>query len=258
MSTPIDSAIEMQLLHSLRFVSYFDVIAAALYIWDYFITLDMEVDLVWRSKWNFMKCLFLVQRYLPFADTVWLVLFQKVGQNLSISDCQQVYHALGWMMLLGTALCEILLGLRAWAVWNRELRPTIILCTVFLILWGPDFAYMAKFQASLQFGSHPYPGFLGCFLLSAQDILFACFVTIMIWDTGSYSQSSPSPLSHRDCVRREPHSVILLFMVIPGFRACQCHNLLQLYVLAYSWIIYVAYRSIWREFSFILCCLSRR
>lgn len=55
----------------------YSVVAAALYIWDYFITFDMEIDLIWRSKWNFMTGLFLVQRYLPFADTVWLVLFRE-------------------------------------------------------------------------------------------------------------------------------------------------------------------------------------
>ncbi|KAH9475769.1 hypothetical protein JR316_0011328 [Psilocybe cubensis] len=100
MSVPVDPGVDMKLLHSIRFVSYFDVIAAALYIWDYLITFDMEVDLVWRSKWNTMKVLFLVQRYLPFADTVFLVLFQKVGRNLSISDCQQVYQALGCPFIL--------------------------------------------------------------------------------------------------------------------------------------------------------------
>ena len=28
----------------------------------------MEVDLVWKLKWNFMKGLYLFQRYLPFID----------------------------------------------------------------------------------------------------------------------------------------------------------------------------------------------
>ena len=27
-----------------------------------------EVDLVWKSKWSFMKGLYLFQRYLPFID----------------------------------------------------------------------------------------------------------------------------------------------------------------------------------------------
>jgi hypothetical protein len=46
-----------------------------MFVWDYIITFGMEVELVWKSKWNFMKGLYLFQRYLPFIDTVCLVLY---------------------------------------------------------------------------------------------------------------------------------------------------------------------------------------
>jgi len=53
------------------------VAASALFIWDYILTFGMEVDLVWKSKWNLMKGLYLFQRYLPFIDAVWLVLYRQ-------------------------------------------------------------------------------------------------------------------------------------------------------------------------------------
>ena len=46
-----------------------------MFVWDYIITFRMEVDLVWKSKWTFMKALYLFQRYLPFIDTVWLIVY---------------------------------------------------------------------------------------------------------------------------------------------------------------------------------------
>jgi len=51
------------------------VASSAMFIWDYILTLGLEVDLVWKSKWNFMKGLYLLQRYLPFIDTIGLVLY---------------------------------------------------------------------------------------------------------------------------------------------------------------------------------------
>jgi Family of unknown function (DUF6533) len=51
------------------------VVASTMFIWDYILTFRMEVDLVWKSKWNFMKGLYLFQRYLPFIDTVCLILY---------------------------------------------------------------------------------------------------------------------------------------------------------------------------------------
>jgi len=44
-------------------------------IWDYALTFRMEVDLVWNAQWNFMKGLYLLQRYLPFIDTISIALY---------------------------------------------------------------------------------------------------------------------------------------------------------------------------------------
>ena len=48
--------------------------ACTVFLWDYILTFGMEVDVVWTSKWNFMKGLYLFQRYLPFTELIWLVL----------------------------------------------------------------------------------------------------------------------------------------------------------------------------------------
>ncbi len=37
-------------------------------VFDWFLTLDLEVSLVWSSPWSGMKVLFLLTRYLPFVD----------------------------------------------------------------------------------------------------------------------------------------------------------------------------------------------
>ena len=51
--------------------------ACVVFLWDYTLTFGMEVDLVWKSKWNFMKGLYLFQRYLPFTEAIWLPLYCK-------------------------------------------------------------------------------------------------------------------------------------------------------------------------------------
>jgi len=81
-----------------------------MFIWDYILTFRMEVDFVWKSKWNFMKGLYLFQRYLPFIDTVWLVLYRQsdlllifwysiflvqTGANLTETTCRKLYYASG-------------------------------------------------------------------------------------------------------------------------------------------------------------------
>jgi hypothetical protein len=55
-----------------------------MFIWDYILTFRMEVDLVWKSKWTFMKALYLVQRYLPFIDMGIVVYRRSDASSISL------------------------------------------------------------------------------------------------------------------------------------------------------------------------------
>ena len=46
-----------------------------MFAWDYILTFGMEVDLVWKSKWNFMKGLYLFQRYFPFIFLIQMIAY---------------------------------------------------------------------------------------------------------------------------------------------------------------------------------------
>jgi len=61
--------------NNLNFLIHTTVASCTMFIWDYILTFRMEVNLVWKSKWNFMKGLYLFQCYLPFIDHTWLVLY---------------------------------------------------------------------------------------------------------------------------------------------------------------------------------------
>jgi hypothetical protein len=43
-----------------------------MFLYDYLLTIEQEVNFVWYSRWNIIKITFLVQRYLPFVDGVLL------------------------------------------------------------------------------------------------------------------------------------------------------------------------------------------
>jgi len=77
-------------LFVMKLVTNFNVASSAVFIWDYILTFRMEVDLVWRSKWNLMKGLYLLQRYLPFIDTIWLVLYRQTEKSLTKTGCRNV------------------------------------------------------------------------------------------------------------------------------------------------------------------------
>ena len=67
-----------------------------LLIYDYILTLPMEVSLIWRAKWTVMKVLYVIQRYLPFEDTVIVLLHCTPFYllNFSVSHFRKIILAL--------------------------------------------------------------------------------------------------------------------------------------------------------------------
>jgi len=46
--------------------------------------LGMEIEFVWSSPWGFMKVLYIVQRYLPFCDAIFLCLPREYTKYISL------------------------------------------------------------------------------------------------------------------------------------------------------------------------------
>ncbi|KAF8200405.1 hypothetical protein BJ912DRAFT_1127411 [Pholiota molesta] len=93
-------------VRALRTVTYFDVAACTFFIWDYILTLPLELDLVWRARWNPMKVLYIVQRYLPFVDTVGLVFYHQLKGNLGEAECRALYYTSGSGIVIGMSFSE--------------------------------------------------------------------------------------------------------------------------------------------------------
>jgi len=66
--------------------------AVALFIYDYLLTLDREINLIWFSPWTYTKVLFLLVKYLTFADT-FLLLYNQIILNVSADTCRLTYPA---------------------------------------------------------------------------------------------------------------------------------------------------------------------
>ncbi|KIM36931.1 hypothetical protein M413DRAFT_31325 [Hebeloma cylindrosporum] len=166
----------------LRLVTNVGVASRVISIWDYIITFGMEVDHVWKSNWGFVKVLYLLQRYLPFFDTAWLTLYVATKTGLTKTTCQRIYIVSGAM---GYTASETILTLRTWAVWDRDRRLSIILPSLYVLLWFPSYVIDVLFVKSMKFGDPPYPGFQGCFLTQSMNIKHLTFswVLMAFWDT---------------------------------------------------------------------------
>ncbi|KAF5311114.1 hypothetical protein D9619_007984 [Psilocybe cf. subviscida] len=162
-------------------VKYADGAAVAMFVYDYILTLEMEIELVWKSKWNWIKYVYLFQRYLPFVDTVFLSVFIKSG-NKGASECWHLYFADSFVMIIGMCASEIILTVRVWALWNRDKRMTVLLPVCYAVCIVPTFVAMYFFCESLTFGEAPYPGFRGCFPTGAKRYVVYCWALLLVYN----------------------------------------------------------------------------
>ncbi|KAJ7938220.1 hypothetical protein B0H13DRAFT_1851672 [Mycena leptocephala] len=64
-------------------------------VFDYLLSLELEVSLVWPSKWSLSKILFFCARYPPFID-VPLVLGYELTSKIDIHYCFPLYASSSW------------------------------------------------------------------------------------------------------------------------------------------------------------------
>ncbi|KAJ3564397.1 hypothetical protein NP233_g8321 [Leucocoprinus birnbaumii] len=90
------------------------------YVFDYLLTFEQELSLIWNSRWTWMKFLFLLDRYMMvpnFIMQTFLVGTVKYRGNI---DCQHLALAWNYLCTIELFLSEIILSLRLWAMWGNN------------------------------------------------------------------------------------------------------------------------------------------
>jgi len=113
-------------------VKYCRLAPAALWLFDYFLTLQDEVRVMWGSaSLNAVHVLFFIVRYLPVAAVICAAL-DSIGPHLETESCLRVYKGLGAILLVLLILSEALLLLRTLALWydNKWVKAFLIMLYV--------------------------------------------------------------------------------------------------------------------------------
>ncbi|KAK7691488.1 hypothetical protein QCA50_004887 [Cerrena zonata] len=70
---------------SIQTIRYAELASSVIIVFDHIVTLDQEIELIWKSGWSLGKCLFLLNRYYSLAT----VLFNNYSEK--IFNIFQVY-----------------------------------------------------------------------------------------------------------------------------------------------------------------------
>jgi len=202
----------VQYLRHQRLVNDFVFLsAAAIYFYDYFLTLHLEIKLIWRARWSYTTALVLLIRYMGFLSII-LVLYNQLVPNLSAGTCKILFPFSAWLLVTEMSLAEAMLAVRTWAVWQRNRYIGLGLAARIPAMLFVQFYFVNKFNRALTYHSTPYPGFRGCFVSTVERNIWQNYVMLTVAEATilalmiisafrSYRRGSNSELSyiiHRD------------------------------------------------------------
>ncbi|KAF9448152.1 hypothetical protein P691DRAFT_801261 [Macrolepiota fuliginosa MF-IS2] len=187
MSSQVDAALQelMAAIVPTRRVNYVNLAGLTIMVMDWLVTLELEIRLVWTSKWNFMKTLYLVTRYLPFA-VISILLYYQLGYALSETACKTTYELGSWSYIVSAGFSESILTIRTWAAWGQGNRLGCALLGAFGLVWSSIIIIVAFYLKATGHMVSPVPRLIGCQLDSAGLYLVACFVLLVLYDLGMF------------------------------------------------------------------------
>ncbi|KAJ7691364.1 hypothetical protein B0H17DRAFT_1201211 [Mycena rosella] len=108
-------AVEVLAATRLQIVRYIEMASSAILFFDYLLTLNLEVTLVWPSRWSVSKFLFMTSRYLPFLE-IPLTSYYTFAAHTSLKRCMIINAVIIIGRVVGIAIAEAILLLRTYAL----------------------------------------------------------------------------------------------------------------------------------------------
>ncbi|EMD36599.1 hypothetical protein CERSUDRAFT_84781 [Gelatoporia subvermispora B] len=183
MSLPtIVAGIEQEIVSALRIVSrirYSELASSTIIVFDHLLTLDQEIELIWRSPWSLGKSLFLMTRYYTLV-TVIFNNFALFSDELTTTVCLAWYRWQGWTGVVSFVLAELILQLRLYAMYSLNKKILIFMGTTFLICAAASATIMGLVLAHIRALPNEIPGTAFCVAIDIPRDFFAFWVPMLV------------------------------------------------------------------------------
>ncbi|PFH45236.1 hypothetical protein AMATHDRAFT_9676 [Amanita thiersii Skay4041] len=158
------------------------VASIAVLIYDHLLVLGLEIEHVWQSRITLVNILFYITRYVAYVEFA-VVAYRDLAPSLSLKTCYDIYTYVGWSYDMLTFFAQVILGIRAWAVWGKDSRLTYGIPIAFIVLAPICIVFLNMSLRSLEFIQPAIQHKLGCYLANGSNVFSICWITFFIIDT---------------------------------------------------------------------------
>ncbi|TFK33424.1 hypothetical protein BDQ12DRAFT_715821 [Crucibulum laeve] len=163
---------------------YINVASIAILIFDWCLTFELECSLIWSAKWNIVKALFLITRYLPFFDAI-IIFYHQFAPLRDTESCQIAYRINAWLFVVGAFTAEAMLSLRTWAVWKKSRHLAVGLSLLLASVCVAASVSLSFFLKTILFTIPSYPLFTGCLCNGGSSLISVVWIMLMVYDVAN-------------------------------------------------------------------------
>ncbi|KIJ06229.1 hypothetical protein PAXINDRAFT_20566 [Paxillus involutus ATCC 200175] len=168
-------------------LNYGTVSILVIWAYEYAITFDDEITFLRDSKWNIVKILYLVCRYLMFPFVITNT-FHVLQRGLSLEECKSYS---GFDLFTGVTIifcAEMMFLMRTYALWHRSRAALIIIIVNFTAFLIPMIVILALFNSAVTI--MPVSWITSCNDVARTCVLMWAYVLLLIGEAGTRKELS--------------------------------------------------------------------
>ncbi|CAL1711015.1 unnamed protein product [Somion occarium] len=200
-------------------IRYAELASSTIIVLDHLITLDQEIELIWKSGWSVGKCLFLLNRYYTLA----VVIFNNYSLHW--------FRWQGATGVIGFVVGELILQLRLYALYFLDKRILAFMALTFVCSVAAASTLMGISLVHVRALSHVLPGLPFCLPINVPSHFFSWWIPILVSETllcglalwrgfQSYYKRKNIFQSGRELIEILIRDSVLYFLVLFGIYLC--------------------------------------
>ncbi|KAJ3866375.1 hypothetical protein EV359DRAFT_36785 [Lentinula novae-zelandiae] len=161
------------------------VSSIVLFLYDWILMLPAEIKFVWNTKLRPLNVLYILQRYMPFIDTIAFASTASLVRPMNPDTCRVLVNISGCESYENLKIyLLVVLTVRTWALWENDIRLSFGLPIFFVCCWAPSFYVLHVFLQTQTFIPSPFPQEFGCTYLGGQSVFYLCWVLLTVYEAG--------------------------------------------------------------------------
>ncbi|KAG1807882.1 hypothetical protein EV424DRAFT_223995 [Suillus variegatus] len=174
---------DVAIARSLQLATYIHASMATFWTYDYACSLHEEWEFLLRSRWNKMKCLYIITRYLPFIFLA-TDLSMYFTPNENPGKCRVLENTQSGLGIVLVIVSESFFIIRTYVLWNKNRILLVAILSTFFTFLVASFSIVFATGVPAAYATSAIPGITGCYQSSTSFQYFIPFLLLSVFELG--------------------------------------------------------------------------